>query len=365
MKKIVVVGLMMTILLTGCGVPDRVAEEAKKIQKGYISDYDEVKQINTKIRDFEKQEISFGEDSVISAKQSEKIKLLYETLERLKREGLFEDKYIEFQDWHEGKDEFTGAEKRARLEEYIYGKRSWKEWASSFFTYDSWLKTEEDYMHLAEELEKVGFTGLKDVKLTGQQDYAKVCANGIQFDIWLYYRDESNAELESIDVVARVEKKDFFYLPQFAEWMEEKVDNGFVLTGLDYEGYLQRLVYTGSYSINTQEYTGDRTEGITPFQKSIEIYMKNNEFLQMEIDMTGTQSKKGELVFSEEEKGTVKNFIAWASGDEEGAKEFVEKPTADGDKKGTIGNCEWYRIDKSGTMGAYKNIQFRFVTKEK
>ena len=357
-KKIIALISIVGILMTGCGVPDRVKEEIKNVERGFLSEKTEVKATEKNAERARQNYISDTESFVVSEKRKEQIKKLYQLIYSEEISELYTDLTADAYRIYDSEifsEDFSQKEFKKMIQVYINGEKEWTDYAFEGFQFSISIQEEESWQKLAKLLEQNGYTGLVGVQAP-KNDQRDIVSQGVVFELrgpTVYmesdYMFESEIEMEAsgIQLTINVSKYSLCYPEKFS-FLETIIEDGFFMNGLDMGGYLERVSLTGSCN-----------EPKNQLQKSIDIYMKEGKPIQIEITAAGEVTNTAETLFSEREKTTVANLLAQVTGDKAAADAFVEIGVRP-DKKGSVGKWNWYRIDHL-SMGVHKNFEIRLV----
>lgn len=357
-KKIIALLVAVGILMTGCGVPDRVKEEAKNIDPGFISEKDEVKDAQKKVERAQQSYICDRETFLVSEKRKEQMKKLYELLYSAEISGLYTEMTADAYHTIDGEiysDELPIKKFKKMMQAYIDGNKEWTDFAFEGVQFNLYIQDDIRWQAIATLLEKNGYTGLAGVKAPKDSSRTIVSQGGV-FELrgpMVYtesdYLFDSEIEMETggIQLVITVSKYNICY-PEKIRFLDTTTEDGFYLNGLDMGGYLERVTLTSSCD-----------DPKSQFQKRMDIYMKEGKPIQIEIIVAGDVINESETLFSEREKKSVANLLSQITGDSAAAEAFVEI-SVQPDKKGSVGSWNWYRIDHL-SMGAHKNFEIRLM----
>jgi len=359
-KRIIALVSVVGILMTGCGVPDRVKEEAKNIERGFISEKQEVKVAQKSVEQAQQSYICDTQTLLVSEKRNEQIKKLYQLLYSEEISGLYTELTTDAYNTVDDGIYTEGLSKKAfkkMIQVYIDGKKQWTDYASDGFQVSLSIQDEEKWQELAKLLEQNGYTGLLGVQAP-ENGRRAIVSNGVVFELIgpLVYTEsdymfdsEIGIETGRIYLNITISKFNICYPEKFS-FLETAVEDGFYLNGLDMGGYLERVTLTSS-----------QDDPKSPLQKRIDIYLKEGKPIQVEITAAGEVTNTAGTLFSEREKTTVENLLAQVTGDKGAADAFVEI-CVHPDQKGSVGTWSWYRIDHA-SMGNYENFEIRLVEK--
>lgn len=334
-KKLIAIGVLTVFLLTGCGAPDVIQEEGNGIDTGFLSSEDEVDAVKDAMEkdeeeDYEKKSAA----NIISAQEQKQLRELY---------SLIQQEKALISDGDEDDDEYD--------EDGEYGYPVLKDWANfrkdekspeEIFSDDCtqylYVQTKKDLDVFLKDLEKIGYYGLRGHEI--DQYERTYISRGILFG---FYQEERG----SIEIRISVSKNRIYYPEQFQDLLESQLDDGFYVSDIRSGGYLERLTLVSS-----------QNEPGNPYNKRVNLYLKDQKPIQMEVEVLSNQRNASGPVFSEREQKTMKNLLTWMTGDESAAEAFALKLEANGESKGTIGSRKWYRLNK-GWHGTQKEVVFR------
>lgn len=340
MKKVIAVGLMLVTLLTGCGVPDPVREEVKNIDVGFISSKKDVGYV------FHQYRTAYGKNDVemvkmISDEQEQRMKDLVEYLRQKNEKKEFLGYSEEIRKvGEENNDTSETKGKSEEITEYMEQEIVWKETDRLgdclVFTIQTYKRSQ--MKALIEDFKVLGYGGFDDVILSEEVVSNKVSSECVEFEFF----DSHYLEIY-------IRKSELFTPKTFASFINDYVETGFSVKEVTTGGYLERLVLESNYLADEE---GNRS------RKLFYIYFKNQKFFHLEIFVE--QDSEGEMFFSEEEKKTAENILTLVTGDGKGSAKFVSGEIMGTEKKGTIGKCNYYRINEKHNLG----FTLRFVENE-
>ena len=321
MRKVIMLGAVLSAVLVGCGVPNRVAEEAKNIDVGFISTEAEV---GSFLFHHDRDEVEKTKiESACSEEKRQQIQKMIQCLKSLEEKKVISTECVDSREFNEGIS-------LNDIENYFSIDMAWKEEDTLYDRYYIHVDIEKKEQRgvFFEEMEKLGYTGLNlwDKKKDNETVYT--ISRGIVFE-------QTTCEGESSISIA-IYKSNLFAKTTFVDLIKSCLRDGFSVREQLDEGYLQRLTLVGGYRYTELGEYWPSTE--------IYIYLKQQKFLQMEICIG---SRPDETIFADNEKETVINLLSWASGDAKASAKFVSELSLQGEKHGTLGNCKWYIIQNT------------------
>jgi len=331
----------LSLILTGCGVPNAINDEIKNIDVGFVTTENEINQIYAQCRSDmreNKQEIV----KTISPQREKQLKDMIAFLREQNDKGVFFE-YAEHVGVEDGGGMFVESEGETESDavtDYFQQEISWKETdnLADGFTFFVSVKVKTDLQPLVEGLKKIGYESLEKINSLAGVANEVIVSDGVSFT---YMNGSENYVLK-----IEVKKADMFAPVQFSTIVSDCVENGYSAIEMTTGGYLDRIVLVGDSSVDKKQ----ESRG-----QAIYIYLKEGKFLQMEIIIENRNKK--EALFSENQKRTVENILTWVTGDAEASHAFVAGATTDIQKKGKVGNCNFYRINHR----EMKKFTLRFV----
>ena len=320
-KKLMVLFLATAISLVGCGVPNPAEDARKELDVGFISSEKDVwvaEQTAEKKRAISSENVSIK--SFVTEDRKNKILQLIASLEEMAKEDIIAE-YDEKELYYEEKpgNEITFSDYEQA--DFVIHTKTWLE-------------------EFKKRVVAIGFEGVQEID-NKMRDSFTVLSHGVRF---VFYKDEVvynvNITISNIDL----------YAPeQFADILKECFKDGFSVREMTTGGYIERFVLESC-----------KVQKGNSYEKTVYVYLKDNKFLQMEVYARGT-GEKSAVVFSEREKETMVNFLAWMSKDAAASEKFVSELTAEGADKGAIGSCDWYRMKEKNWGDNDREMIFRFV----
>lgn len=330
MKKIVMAGLLCCVMLTGCGMPDKVSDMLQDIDVEMLNTEEEI--------DAAIEQVSDGEEAwVLSQRRQQQILELKEFLVEQKKKGVLKIEYDDESD-------------KSLLEKWAVAKQPDDE---SFFRYDSdsnsyWnlsFRDEESLMQFFRDLEKLGYTGMTEpvkkgmVKISDEDgDFipgASLKRKGITFRV-----DRLEGDSYAL-VMIQVSRSSIRYPASLQELLENVLTDTFSVEYIKSGGYLQAVKIYRESSLTD-----------SPYDENILLYLKDGKLLQMEmticesswvIDMQEQgKLKMPDTFFTQEECETLKKMLLMLGADESSAQDFLTKLSPKSDRSGSIGSAKWY-----------------------
>lgn len=340
-KRIVAAGLIAGILLTGCGAPDVIKDEAKKAAADcpFLSSEEEIQEALKAVG--EKKDSGPKEISVF---QRQCLKNLEEAIQKdsfLKaRYGENDD--VEIED-DSGADYIEVDEsEEPSLHNWIQpDKKKQEEIFSWNMEVPFTIKNGDgkDLDGILSRLEKLGFEGLRGYS-PGQYGNIAFVRKGMLFRVVEEeeYQEDGSVKRELLEVDVRVPEARYYYPKKYEEIIEKSIVDGFFLTNLHTGGYADCLMLQGSWN-----------DPVNPYNKQMMFYLKDGKPLQLEIKIWENREKAEGLVFSAYEKQTVTNLLRYMTGNSSEAAAFVSNFRTDGDTEGKLGDKTWRLIGNGKT----------------
>ena len=325
MKRIIVLGLMISILLTGCGVPDRVKEEMDKVKVEARFDKKFYNELKTNAASAATKNNKVANSYRFSEEKKQQILQLYALITEKEEKKLLKE-YYEYNEL-DSEGGYVELEKPGKeLEKYL-NQETYE--INSMYTISFRMKKEKEFINLLQELTKLGYTELENCipKDESTSDY-DVISQGIKFNIYKVF----NEDIFFMDI--SIKGTEVPSIPQFDTEMQKSLGEVFWNNSINVGGDIDCYVYTGSMNEKNNSY-----------QKSIYIYVKDEKIIQMEIAVEG-ERKASQPYFSTQEQEALKKILAAMSQDEKAAETFLASVSADSPDKGEFGTCKWYRINQ-------------------
>lgn len=339
-KKTIAMLLLAVMLLTGCGAPDAVMDEAENIREEYrfLSSQEEVEGAK---------EILLGkgksEPAVVSVIKRQQLKILKETIMKddfLKTLYLSEDS-----DEDADEDEFEADEVDDTgiddwLDYEIIGKKSTDMVFGGDLVLSFTLQNgEKDLEELLKRMEKIGYKDMKGYT-TEQYGACSFVRQGLLFQSYVE-KDVSEEgtvkrKLVSFDILVPAAR--YCYPKRYEELIEKTIGDGFYLLKAYTGGYMDCLMLQSSWN-----------DPGNPYNKQVFFYLKDEKPLQLEVKIWENADKADGPVFSADERQTIINLITQMTNNSSEATAFVSNFRIDGDKEGKLGDKEWRLINNGRT----------------
>lgn len=314
-KKMIAVCLLTGILLTGCGAPDVVLEEAKSVSSDFISSEEELNQAIDQIASGGKE----SEPVTISVIKREQLKRLQELI--TKDEFIKKKYYLE----DEGDSDETEMDEDI-LSEWVQFEVGTKNTAAIFdedmcLTFDD-IKLKDG--ELDKFMEKMEALGYKNMKGMTPDDSRYLVRQGIEF--YIFKPQHENSCYVGVTIPAAR----YCYPKKYEKLIEQNIGDGFCLSDVATGGYMDCLEMTSSWN-----------EPGNPYNKKVFLYLKEDKALQLEVKIVENVDKAEGPVFSSYEQQTIINLLTMMSGNQTAAASFVANFRLDGDTEGEIGDKTW------------------------
>lgn len=336
-KKVWILVMCLVFLLTGCGMPDAVADEVKEVsrQAGFADGEESVQRF---VKAYEA-----GEECMEKVKQSEimagRLDALAAFLEKKLADGTAcigdynaDTEELDAEEWDgEDPEEEHGL---SQMDNNSYLMKNLKNWrndvsGSKVFSGTSSVLEANFYIEQSkmpgflQGLEEIGFQGIS----LPQEEYqinSYMVSQRVGFSIAFvpgYYY-----------VTLSVSSDNFAYPEKYADLLENHMQNAFSTEKIMCGGDLDYISFQGSTDQPGYNYS-----------KGVELYFKEGKVLQMNLEIWPYSSERGGEFFTEQEKRDLSRLFAWVTGDEKGAESFIEGLEESNEKEGTLGSYKWYR----------------------
>lgn len=332
-RKIWILGICMVFFLTGCGIPDAVAEELRIAEEP--AGVDGSKEDGRAFEKVMRQGESHTEPTVISQRMGSRLDALAGFLENVVKEKKIAVIMEE--------DEYTANSAFDQEAGIIYGGlKDWRDETSTdnfFLGYGTEISSffrigTEDAAGLLEGLEELGYEGLE---LPGHEEGGSciVVSQGVEFDItYICFQDIEPYYQFMITVPVMT----YSYPKKYADLLENYMGDSFYAMNIVCGGYLEYIGFEGS-----------RNHPQNNYEKKVEIYFKEEKPIQTNVMISVNDSEKEGEVFTEAEKKDLTGLLTWLSGDAKASEAFIAGFGVNKEKEGKIGSLEWYR---AGSLGS-------------
>ncbi len=311
-KKLLVLGLACSFLLTGCGVSDRVAGLASEIEVDTLSTEEEIVSAAA-----QEDRTRADTEWVISQSHQQQIQELEQYIREQKKAGTVTSV-----------DE-DGEEFSAFLQKTSDGEPSDEEW---------WVSLEgkkRNLLQFAGGLEKLGYAGMTEWftrNLEIKHGYSECTNRGVNF--LCSFADGT------IDIT--VPQAYIRYPASMKGIVESPVTNAFSLSG----------AVTGGYVEGLHLYSGMDLERGSFYFKDCAVYLKDGEIIQLEFlmrksyEVAEMQQKKklgkeNAEFFTETERASLQELLMRFGVDGNAAGEFLSKIGTNSGKSGDVGSRKW------------------------
>lgn len=330
-KKIGIAGLCMVVLLTGCGMPDAVADELAVVRSsaGFTGDGEEdsVAFAEAVFNGEEK-----GEKVAVSRTMGERMEKLAAFLEKALKEGVISSTGSDLEEEDEDETEDIDVKDEIGLSDL----KDWKSCAhegeyTSFLGQKSIITVsfavgQKKIKEFLQGMAGIGFDGLA-LPNEASGGFSQQVLQGMMFDLDSYDGGFCNILIE-------IPVFQFAYPEKYKDLLENHMRNAFCVNGIFCGGDIELLSFTGSQNSAANGYI-----------KNAEICFKDGKALQMNLTIQDF-SRKNDALFTEEEKADLTGLLTWMTGDAEGSKSFVEGLGENSESSGTLGSRSWYRTKK-------------------
>ena len=329
-KKIWMAALCAAMLLTGCGIPDAVADECRRVARsaGFAGSEEDKAAFQRAVRRSEGQ----WEPAVISADREQKIDSLVEFLEKKAAAGtirLLESAFSESDisdAWEEDEDDAEGD-----FSEF----RTWKtdiETEKKVFRGEGELLEGSFYVRgdqmpeVLQGLSRIGF-GPVELPDADMEYYSQQVLGGVGFTF------SYDTDRKEYSVYLELNMDSLVYPERYGELLENQMRDAFMVSRIVCGGELEFIAFQG----------GDDPAG-SSYSKAVELFFKEGRVLQAEIGLRQDSFRKGGLLFNEEERRDLTGLLTWFAGDAGEAERFLKDLEEKNGKEGTIGGSRWYRF---------------------
>lgn len=335
-KKVWILVMCLVFLLTGCGMPDAVADELKEVSR------------QTEFADGEESARRFvkayeaGEKCMVKVKQSEtmagRLDALAAFLEKRMADGTVcagdynaDTEELDTEEWDGEEYGIDQGNNISYLMTDLENLKNWRDDVSDSKVFSGTSSVLEARFYIEQGkmpgflqgLEEIGFQGIS-LPPEEYQFNAYMVSQGVGFSIAYvpgYYH-----------VSLSVSSDEFAYPEKYADLLENHMKNAFSTEKIMCGGDLDYIAFQSSVDQPGYNYS-----------KSAELYFKEGKVLQMNLEIWPYSSGRGGEFFTEQEKRDLCGLFAWVTGDEKGAESFIEGLEECNDKEGTLGSCKWYR----------------------
>ncbi len=333
-KKTWMAAVCAAILLTGCGIPDAVADECQRMARsaGFAGSEEDRAAFERAVRRSEGQ----WEPVVVSADREQKIGSLVEFLEKKAAEGtirLLENpssdsdvSYI----WEEEEDD-----EEMGMDGDLSELKNWRtdmETEKKVFRGEgellegSFFVSGDQMPELVQGLSRIGF-GPAELPDAGMEYYCQQILGGVGFT---FSYDE---ETEEYTVYLGLNTDSLVYPERYAELLENQMRNAFMVSRIVCGGELEFIAFQGG-----EDPTG------SSYSKDVQIFFKEGRVLQVEIGLRRDSFREGNLLFNEQERRDLAGLLTWMAVDAGEAERFLTDMEEKNGKEGALGGGRWYRF---------------------
>lgn len=331
-RKIWILGICMAFFLTGCGIPDAVAEKLRVVEMPVEVDgsKEDAKAFGWAMGEGE----SHTEPAVISQRMGSRLDALAGFLEKAVGEKKIYPPY--------GKEYLQEANSASEKEAaQIYEElKNWRDEtdADNFFLGNAtnissiFQVSSKDAAGILEGLAELGFEGLKLPDFG--QSYV-VVSQGVEFNITC---TETGGGESKYQFLIEVMSLTCSYPKKYADLLDNYMGDSFHTMHIVCGGYLEYIGFEGS-----------RNHPQDNYEKKVEIYFKEEKPIQTNLLISVIDPEKEGEVFTEAEKKDLTGLLTWLSGDAAASEAFIAGFGENEDREGKIGSLEWYR---AGSLGS-------------
>lgn len=328
-KRIMAAGILCSVLFTGCGMADNAADMAKEISVPTLNTEQDVNAVLAEVQS----EGTPGENWILNKEKQQKLKKLYDFVKAEKAKGTLkvdaEDKAI--QKW------INTDDPRDDVFEYepVWNLEIDRDYLKSFF----------------QKIDELGYTGVYDMvgrkldeakKEYEEDDYwwpdTRCYTDNISF--YISFMEEPYAT-----VTIGIDADGIRYPSNLQEVLENKLQSGFLVSGVSTGGYLQSVSF----------YSEMFLEG-SPYNKSAVLYLKDGkavqldmyiqlpaeiEALQEEGKLEGRFEGRMDTFFTEPEAKSVAELLEMFGVNSSDALEFAQKAGTDTETRGILNDVSW------------------------
>lgn len=336
-KRIGILGLCMMLVLTGCGMPDAVADEMEAVcaSAGFTGD---VKNDYDSFSEAVARGEEHTETLAVSQKMGERMEALAVFLEKAKESELIE---VDAEDWEEMEEEEEEKEEEEEegetdgLSEQLSELKDWRSHAeekkSSFLgskssIYVCFSVERKRIGEFIQGMTEIGFDGLALPNAATGGCTTRQVLQGMIISLENYEDDAA------YEVTIEIPTTHFAYPDKYKDLIENHMRDAFIVNGIFCGGDLELVSFSGSSNSPVNRYI-----------KDAEVCFKDGKALQMNITIEEDSPKKGDPLFTDKEKEELTALIAWMTGDAEGSGAFVDGLGKNSESSGTLGSRKWYR----------------------
>lgn len=334
-KKLMAAGVLCSVFLTGCGMPDKVADMIGDMPITMLSTSSEIFDTQLHIH----KEADWEEKSWVLDKSSQQqLRELRDFLKSEEKKGTLapvDDGLAEIiEKWAEAKDK----------EDVAFRNREMGRWHIS-------IPTKEKLLDFFKELEAHGYTGGYDLVSNNMEQAAQIqgeaelyldadisfVSNKVVFKVTFDGCDDSPYAYVQISMSPYHVK----YPASLGDILKNKLQNGFTVQYIKSEGYLQAVeIFAAAFGAES------------PYSKDGIIYLKDGKLLQIDMyiqqpewfvkrEEEGIYQKGLDVFFTEAEAKTFAGLLEMFGVNNSDALAFTEKVGRDSGSKGTIGDVSW------------------------
>lgn len=314
-KKLFVLGLACSFLLTGCGVSDHVAGLASEIEVDTLSTEEEIARAAE-----EEDRTRSDTEWIISQSHQQQIRELEQYIREQIKAGTIASV-----------DE-DGEEFSAYLQKISDGAPSDDEW---------WVSLEgkkRNILQFAGGLEKLGYAGMTEWftrSLEFKHEYSECVNRGVRFQCMFADGNEG-----CIDI--NVPRAYLRYPASMKEIVESPVADALSLSG----------AVTGGYVEGLHLYAGTDLERGSFYSKDCAVYLKDGEIIQLELLMQKSYGvaemqqekklgKENVEFFTETERASLQELLVRFGVDGNAAGKFLSEIGTKSGKSGDVGSRKW------------------------
>lgn len=314
-KKLLVLGLTCSFLLTGCGVSDHVAGLTSEIDVDTLSTEEEIMRAAD-----QPGQTRADTEWVISKSHQQQIQELEQYIREQEKAGI-----VASQD--EDGEEFS-----AFLQKISNGEPSGDEW---------WVSLEgkkRNILQFAGGLEKLGYAGMTEWftrSLEFRHEYSECTNRGVKFQCLFEDGNEGCIDINVPQAYIR-------YPVTMKEIVESPVTDAFSLSG----------AVTGGYVEGLHLYSGTDLERGSFYSKDCAVYLKDGEIIQLEFLMRKSYEvaemqqekklgKENAEFFTETERASLQELLMHFGVDGNAAGDFLSKIGTSSGKSGDVGSRKW------------------------
>lgn len=331
-KRIMVAGVLCSVLFTGCGMSDNAADMAKELSVPTLNTKKDIDEMLAKIQSEETVE----ENWILNKEKQQKLKALYEFIKVEEEKGAIDSDVDE-------KD----------IKQWIETSDPKDDVFDAIVDWNLEIDTESKLKSLFQKLDEIGFSGGYDILCKEIDEGKEEVEEGEDRSWWpdisitienvTFYITFFDSPFATVNI--GINADGIRYPASLQEILEKKFQNGFIVSDIYTGGYLQAVSF----------YSEVFLEG-SPYNKSGILYLKDGKVVQLDMyiqlpEEIGALQKEGKLerkfngkintFFTEQEAKTLAGLLEMFGVTSSEALEFAQKAGTDSDSRGIMNDVSW------------------------